>query len=102
MKHSYSLHLIFPFVSGPRIAKFHGMDSNDTYRCVQDRYAQVARQTDPHSQKDHERKVASAFGYDLEDLRSIPENANLGVSCGNPLATANIAVVGIIPVVYES
>lgn len=78
------------------------MDSNDTYRCVQDRYAQVARQTDPHSQKDHERKVASAFGYDLEDLRSIPENANLGVSCGNPLATANIAVVGIIPVVYES
>ncbi|KAJ5343477.1 hypothetical protein N7541_008023 [Penicillium brevicompactum] len=68
------------------------MDSNDTYRCVQDRYAQVARQTDPHSQKDHERKVASAFGYDLEDLRSIPENANLGVSCGNPLATANIAV----------
>ncbi|OGE55947.1 hypothetical protein PENARI_c003G04032 [Penicillium arizonense] len=68
------------------------MDSNDTYRRVQDRYAEVARQTDPHSQKDHERKVASAFGYDLEDLRSIPENANLGVSCGNPLATANIAV----------
>lgn len=77
------------------------MDSNDTYRGVQDRYAEVARQTDPYSQSDHERKVASAFGYDLEDLRSIPENANLGVSCGNPLATANIAVVGIIPVAYE-
>ncbi|KAI2726480.1 hypothetical protein CBS147354_4195 [Penicillium roqueforti] len=68
------------------------MDLDDTYRCVQDRYAEVARQTDPRSQKDHERKVASAFGYDLEDLRSIPENASLGVSCGNPLATANIAV----------
>lgn len=77
------------------------MDSKDTYRFVQDSYAGVARQTDPYSPKDHERKVAVAFGYDLEDLRSIPENANLGVSCGNPLATANIAVVGIIPVAYE-
>ncbi|KAJ5176044.1 UbiE/COQ5 family methyltransferase [Penicillium canariense] len=69
------------------------MDSEDTYRCVQDRYAGVARQTDnAHQPGDQERKVASAFGYDLKDLLSIPENANLGVSCGNPLATANLAV----------
>ncbi|KAJ5111850.1 UbiE/COQ5 family methyltransferase [Penicillium alfredii] len=69
------------------------MNSKDTYRCVQERYAGVARQTDgPHKLGDHERKVASAFGYDLEDLLSIPENANLGVSCGNPLAMANIGV----------
>ncbi|PLB50049.1 putative UbiE/COQ5 family methyltransferase [Aspergillus steynii IBT 23096] len=69
------------------------MNPKETYRCVQDRYAGVARQTDgPHNLGDHERKVASAFGYDLEDLRSIPETANLGVSCGNPLATANIKV----------
>jgi arsenite methyltransferase len=73
------------------------MNSKDAYRCVQDRYAGVARQTDdPHELGDHKRKVASAFGYDLEDLISIPESANLGVSCGNPLATANIDVVGII------
>lgn len=69
------------------------MDSEATYRSVQNRYAGVARQTDPDNPKDHERKVASAFGYDVEDLCSIPENANLGVSCGNPLATANIAKV---------
>ncbi|KAJ6126388.1 hypothetical protein N7523_002000 [Penicillium sp. IBT 18751x] len=69
------------------------MNSEDTYRCVQNRYAGVAKQTDDALKPgDHERKVASAFGYDLEDLRSIPENANLGVSCGNPLATANIGV----------
>lgn len=73
------------------------MNSEDTYRCVQDRYAGVARQTgDLHNPGDHERKVASAFGYDLEDLCSIPENANLGVSCGNPLATANIRAVGTV------
>lgn len=73
------------------------MNPKDTYRCVQDRYAGLARQTDrSHKLGDHERKVASAFGYELEDLRSIPENANLGVSCGNPLATANIGVVGTV------
>jgi arsenite methyltransferase len=71
------------------------MNSNDIYRSVRNRYAGVASQTnDLHKSGDYERKVASAFGYGLEELRSIPENANLGVSCGNPLATANIGVVG--------
>ncbi|KAJ5797119.1 uncharacterized protein N7518_005659 [Penicillium psychrosexuale] len=66
------------------------MNSQDTYHSVQERYASVARQAGPDNQRSYERKVATAFGYDLEDLRSIPDNANLGVSCGNPLATANI------------
>ncbi|KAJ5532676.1 UbiE/COQ5 family methyltransferase [Penicillium frequentans] len=67
------------------------MDPKDTYRSVQDCYAGVASKIDDsREQGDYERKVAKAFGYDLEDLRSIPESANLGVSCGNPLAMANI------------
>ncbi|CAG8395743.1 unnamed protein product [Penicillium salamii] len=66
------------------------MNSEDTYHSVQERYGGVARQAVPDNQSSYERKVATAFGYDLEDLRSIPDNANLGVSCGNPLATANI------------
>ncbi|KAJ5659619.1 UbiE/COQ5 family methyltransferase [Penicillium longicatenatum] len=67
------------------------MNSKDTYRSVQDRYAGVASQTkSSYKEGDYERNVAKAFGYDLEDLRSIPETANLGVSCGNPLALANI------------
>lgn len=69
------------------------MSSKDTYHSVQDRYASVARQAGPGSQRAHEQEVAAAFGYDLEDLRSIPDDANLGVSCGNPIATANIRVV---------
>jgi hypothetical protein len=34
--------------------------------------------------------VAEAFGYTAEELRSIPAGANMGLSCGNPTATAHI------------
>lgn len=36
------------------------------------------------------RAVAEAFGYTPEELASIPAEANLGLSCGNPLATARL------------
>jgi arsenite methyltransferase len=36
------------------------------------------------------RAVAEAFGYTAEELTSIPAEANMGLSCGNPTATANI------------
>jgi hypothetical protein len=69
------------------------MNPEDTYRSVQQRYANVANQADSEDQKDYEQRVATAFGYDPEELLSIPGNANLGVSCGNPLAIANISQV---------
>jgi SAM-dependent methyltransferase len=34
--------------------------------------------------------VAEAFGYSAEELASIPAEANMGLSCGNPTATANL------------
>lgn len=34
--------------------------------------------------------VAEAFGYSEAELTSIPAEANLGLSCGNPTATANL------------
>ncbi len=34
--------------------------------------------------------VAEAFGYTPEELTSIPAGANMGLSCGNPTATAHI------------
>ncbi len=34
--------------------------------------------------------VAEAFGYSAEELASIPAGANMGLSCGNPTATANL------------
>lgn len=36
------------------------------------------------------RAVAEAFGYTAEDLTSIPAEANMGLSCGNPTATAHL------------
>src|SRR5438094_21909 len=34
--------------------------------------------------------VAQAFGYSPEELRSIPAEANMGLSCGNPTAFASL------------
>src|SRR5689334_25406238 len=34
--------------------------------------------------------VAQAFGYSAEELASVPAEANMGLSCGNPTATANL------------
>jgi arsenite methyltransferase len=56
---------------------------------VQEKYAAVA--VSPLS-SDHEgvRAVAEAFGYSPEELASIPVEANLGLSCGNPTAFASL------------
>ncbi|MDG3007996.1 arsenite methyltransferase [Paludisphaera mucosa] len=42
------------------------------------------------SDHDGVRGVAEAFGYTAEELASIPAEANMGLSCGNPTATANL------------
>jgi len=34
--------------------------------------------------------VAEAFGYSADELTSIPAEANIGLSCGNPTATAHL------------
>ena len=35
-------------------------------------------------------KVSSFLGYSAEDLGSVPEGANLGLGCGNPVAIASL------------
>ena len=36
------------------------------------------------------RAVATAFGFTADQLRKVPAEANLGLSCGNPTAVANL------------
>jgi len=36
------------------------------------------------------KSVAEAFGYTEEQLSSVPEGAHMGLSCGNPVATATL------------
>jgi arsenite methyltransferase len=56
---------------------------------VKSKYGAVAEST---LSSNHEgvRAVAEAFGYSPEELTSIPAEANMGLSCGNPTATANL------------
>ena len=37
--------------------------------------------------------IAEAFGYTADELKSLPEEANLGLSCGNPTAIAKLEEV---------
>src|SRR5256885_417143 len=56
---------------------------------VRSRYAAVAA-SGLSSDDAGARAVAQAFGYTAEELASIPAEANMGLSCGNPTATANL------------
>jgi arsenite methyltransferase len=56
---------------------------------VRSKYGAVAEST---LSGNHEgvKAVAEAFGYSAEELISIPAEANMGLSCGNPTATAHL------------
>src|SRR5262245_59948439 len=56
---------------------------------VRSRYGEVAK-SGLSSDQDGVRAVAEAFGYSPEELVSIPAEANMGLSCGNPMAIANL------------
>lgn len=56
---------------------------------VKDRYGAVAR-SGLSTNAPEVARVAQAFGYSADELASIPSTANMGLSCGNPTATANL------------
>lgn len=56
---------------------------------VRSRYGSVAK-SDLSGQNEGVRAVAEAFGYSPEQLASIPAEANMGLSCGNPTAFAGL------------
>jgi SAM-dependent methyltransferase len=76
-------------------------EEKDIRRVVRNGYAQIARNDSSSSGCcggtpccEGERDVdalAQSFGYTTEDLASLPEGANLGLSCGNPTAFASLA-----------
>ena len=61
----------------------------DIEQAVRDRYGAVA-QSELSSADDGVRAVAEAFGYSADELAAIPDDANMGLSCGNPTAMANL------------
>ena len=63
--------------------------SESIVEAVRSRYGLVA-QSGLSSEQDGVRAVAEAFGYSPEELASIPAEANMGLSCGNPTAIAHL------------
>ncbi|HEV2764810.1 MAG TPA: arsenite methyltransferase [Pyrinomonadaceae bacterium] len=63
--------------------------SEEIIDAVRERYGRVA-QSGLSSEQGGVRAVAEAFGYTPEELASIPAGANMGLSCGNPTATASL------------
>ncbi len=63
--------------------------SESIVEAVRSRYGSVAK-SGLSSEQDGVRAVAEAFGYSPEELASIPAEANMGLSCGNPTAIAHL------------
>jgi SAM-dependent methyltransferase len=65
---------------------------------VREGYAKIAQETSAGccgagvsccgSAPEDANKLASALGYSVEELQSLPDGANMGLSCGNPAALA--------------
>jgi SAM-dependent methyltransferase len=58
-------------------------------RAVREKYAAVAA-SGLTNESAGVQAVAEAFGYTAEELQSIPAEANMGLSCGNPTAVAGL------------
>ncbi len=75
------------------------MEEEDIKKVVREGYAKVAKQgssccstAEPSccGTEVDEKSVSKAIGYSKEELESIPEGADLGLGCGNPVALASI------------
>lgn len=64
-------------------------EKQDIREVVKSRYGSIAEKG-LSSRVEGVRAVAEAFGYSTEELESIPAEANMGLSCGNPVATASL------------
>ncbi|MBT3273697.1 MAG: arsenite methyltransferase [Spirochaetales bacterium] len=68
---------------------------------VRKRYGEVARSSSSccggssscgcGSGKDDAHKISKEIGYSVEEMKSVPDGANLGLGCGNPVALSAIA-----------
>lgn len=67
----------------------HKRSASEVEVAVQKQYAQTAKSA-LSSNHAGVKKVAEAFGYTEGELASIPAEANMGLSCGNPTASANL------------
>ncbi len=74
------------------------MGQEEIKKAVLDRYGKIAQDTGlycfPSTSycrgENVADKIGRGIGYSSEDLRSVPEGANIGLGCGNPVALASL------------
>jgi len=66
---------------------FKDTSAQEKKNAVKKRYANIAK---GDVEVEGAKLVAQSFGYSKEELDTIPEGCNMGLSCGNPLALASL------------
>ena len=70
------------------------MTDMEIKRAVRQNYAEVAREAGsccgPSAKPKALGKASMTIGYSDEDLKSVPDGANMGLGCGNPTAIASL------------
>lgn len=75
------------------------MDNNEIKKIVRKGYAKVAKENGPCccgpqipccSGKSTAKEISTKIGYSENDIEQVPEGANLGLGCGNPLAFTSL------------
>jgi len=74
------------------------MGQEEIKKAVRDRYGKMAKNVGLYcfpsapccGGENAVEKIGRVIGYSSEDLQSVPEGANLGLGCGNPVALASL------------
>ena len=77
------------------------MEDNEIKKVVRDQYAKIANfsnssccgpSIEPQATSSccGQAETVNELGYSIEELKNIPEGANLNLGCGNPTASANL------------
>jgi len=74
------------------------MDEKEIGKAVRERYGNIAKQGNSCcgpaksccGSTDSARSISRSIGYTEEELKAVPEGANLGLGCGNPIALASL------------
>jgi arsenite methyltransferase len=74
------------------------MEKEEIGKVVRERYGNIAKQSSlccgPAKSccgsTDSAQNISGSIGYSEEELKAVPEGANLGLGCGNPIALASL------------
>jgi ubiquinone/menaquinone biosynthesis C-methylase UbiE len=67
------------------------MDKNSIKKNVKKGYAEIAKENDSCCCGDNKaEQISKKIGYSSEEIENVPEGANLGLGCGNPVALASL------------